>query len=750
MWQLLVGTSPVDYADVARPEMQAQRGYQVANGLTPRAGRLRVTFDGEHDLAGQSIRVQWLPPGGTPRILWTGVIVASDPVLDPSLRAYGTQVEAQGIISDLVKAEARGTAYYLDRPVSELIEQGVASVLDSALYDIEADPETLAIWFGQSGAGRWKAITELARTAGPSRRLYEAREGPVTYRMGAAVPPIGGWPLLHPVGGAPPNWSTLGRSRVGESRVINDIEIAYTRAASIGVVLIGHVWGTQELDINRHGAVVQNAELATLTPLPGDSVLAIASASVSTGTITGVRNLPTGFTAVSEATRLTGARYAGRRDWPFGGLVRYTVNTSGASGRTAEMITVVTRSGETPVYRRPVPATQTPGTLIISVIHGQLLVTPLTPPPGFTEFTGAPGVQFAAWRVAPSAAQVSGVWTDGNGNARTEGYRIEIQPVLAPVWQGGGPISLAPGATLDVVAQSSSPFTDPITPVAGTDYTVDTGSIVSVTILPRSFADRATIQFTAGSGGATISGLRLRAVAILDGSPETARASDQASIAQHRSRGLPYSVWGVLTDARAQALAAAIVADGKDPKRLVPVVVDAERNTPTFDIATLTEIGEHLRLVMPDGIIRAGEVVDAQYTWRRGLLRATFLLYDVDVVAGEPGPPIWRRARRTAPAEITAEWDPPMSFGGAPVTSYDLRWRLTGTVTWGTSVSVTGTSRVVTGLTAMVAYDFAVRARNLHGPGPWAELLGAGGHVARRLTLDMLPLNLDGAEIFLR
>ena len=91
-----------------------------------------------------------------------------------------------------------------------------------------------------------------------------------------------------------------------------------------------------------------------------------------------------------------------------------------------------------------------------------------------------------------------------------------------------------------------------------------------------------------------------------------------------------------------------------------------------------------------------------------------------------------------------------MSFGGAPVTSYDLRWRLTGTVTWGTSVSVTGTSRVVTGLTAMVAYDFAVRARNLHGPGPWAELLGAGGHVDRRLTLDTLPLNLDGAEIFLR
>ena len=70
--------------------------------------------------------------------------------------------------------------------------------------------------------------------------------------------------------------------------------------------------------------------------------------------------------------------------------------------------------------------------------------------------------------------------------------------------------TLAPNETIFVSAGANAPFTDVVPPAAGTDFTVDVGSITAASIAPLRTPISVTILLTAGASGATISGLQLR------------------------------------------------------------------------------------------------------------------------------------------------------------------------------------------------------------------------------------------------
>ena len=124
-------------------------------------------------------------------------------------------------------------------------------------------------------------------------------------------------------------------------------------------------------------------------------------------------------------------------------------------------------------------------------------------------------------------------------------------------------------------------------------------------------------------------------------------------------------------------------------------------------------------------------------------------------------------------AQATLTWVAPASDGGSPITGYDVQVRAGGVVldpvVNAITVTITGTTAVVTGLKNGTAYNFRVRAVNVNGPGvlsvpslpmtpatvPDAPVLGAvtSGPLGGLLTVTMnwtppaLPATNGGAAI---
>ena len=77
--------------------------------------------------------------------------------------------------------------------------------------------------------------------------------------------------------------------------------------------------------------------------------------------------------------------------------------------------------------------------------------------------------------------------------------------------------------------------------------------------------------------------------------------------------------------------------------------------------------------------------------------------------------------------QIKASWNAPGSLGTDPITSYDVRYRLTGTTTWTTVDPATSgaTSYTITGLTGGQTYEVQVRAVSAAGNGSWSASASA-------------------------
>lgn len=149
---------------------------------------------------------------------------------------------------------------------------------------------------------------------------------------------------------------------------------------------------------------------------------------------------------------------------------------------------------------------------------------------------------------------------------------------LSVVWSLGESLTFSAGQTRVFTARQSSsiPFTQAVTPVAATDYTVSAGAISSVSI-DRTSGASVTITITAGGAGATVTGLQLRAK-LVDVTNTTAVSNTtdaSTSISRYGRRVYPLNIWPEISVNNAQDLVNSIVTGYKDLRATVEFSVVA-------------------------------------------------------------------------------------------------------------------------------------------------------------------------------
>jgi hypothetical protein len=133
------------------------------------------------------------------------------------------------------------------------------------------------------------------------------------------------------------------------------------------------------------------------------------------------------------------------------------------------------------------------------------------------------------------------LYDDGWRNIINTGtISVETRTVRAiePVWTMDEAIHIGASATKTFIATANDPFTAAITPVSGTDYVVEVGSLSSVT-LSRTSGASTTITLTAGGSGAQLTNLQLRAQPVSVAYTTQVTASDATSITDYGQRAFP-------------------------------------------------------------------------------------------------------------------------------------------------------------------------------------------------------------------
>ena len=198
---------------------------------------------------------------------------------------------------------------------------------------------------------------------------------------------------------------------------------------------------------------------------------------------------------------------------------------------------------------------------------------------------------------------------------------------LGVIWTLGQTVSLAAGEVKSYSVTPANPFQAAVTPVAGTDYTVVSGS-VTVT-MTRTSGSSTTIFVTAGGASASISGLQLRAQAIpvtnsvLVGENE----SDPKTVASKTRRGIrsyPLPIRREMNPEVARDFCNVIVQRYRDPRPQVTITVPCL--TPaTIEAAVARQISD--RIAVQDqgtGISMPVTIEQIRWEWRDGVLSAVF------------------------------------------------------------------------------------------------------------------------------
>ena len=114
------------------------------------------------------------------------------------------------------------------------------------------------------------------------------------------------------------------------------------------------------------------------------------------------------------------------------------------------------------------------------------------------------------------------------------------QAGLGVVWQTDATIAVPAGTSVAVIAQSGDPFTNAVTPVADTDYTLLTGAATAA--LSRTSGQAVTITLTDSGSGSIITGLQLRANPVTVSRTVQVSVTDTASKTAYGVRGLPSGI----------------------------------------------------------------------------------------------------------------------------------------------------------------------------------------------------------------
>jgi len=164
-------------------------------------------------------------------------------------------------------------------------------------------------------------------------------------------------------------------------------------------------------------------------------------------------------------------------------------------------------------------------------------------------------------------------WRDIVNDVSLEVPERRVDGDLSNVFEDEGIISLGASASTVLHVQASEPFKGAITPVAGIDYTLMSGSVSSLT-LSRTSGQSTIITITAGAGGAQIEGMRVRAYSLPVARTYRITASDSTSITDHGSRAMPSGlepVWAGRYDAK--GIADLLVLERKQRRPIFQMVV---------------------------------------------------------------------------------------------------------------------------------------------------------------------------------
>ena len=129
---------------------------------------------------------------------------------------------------------------------------------------------------------------------------------------------------------------------------------------------------------------------------------------------------------------------------------------------------------------------------------------------------------------------------------------VEVRTVQDPtqIWQSSDTITLAPNEQKLITAAASDPFVNASDPEEGTDYTLMAGSVTARLLTTSGLTT--TVVLTAGSSGATVTGLQLRAQAVSVAYTQQVSYTDGQSVVDYGARSYPGDLpWCGVEDAKA-------------------------------------------------------------------------------------------------------------------------------------------------------------------------------------------------------
>ena len=131
----------------------------------------------------------------------------------------------------------------------------------------------------------------------------------------------------------------------------------------------------------------------------------------------------------------------------------------------------------------------------------------------------------------------------------------------------------------------------------------------------------------------------------------------------------------------------------------------------------------------------AGQTVTLTMTVTGPGIATTTASLMLSVAVNPPGAPAAPSVATLSTSSLRATWSAPIYTGGETPTSYDLRYRQSGTSDWTAINDVSATNRDITTLTANTSYEVQVRATNSAGDSPYS----ASGTGTTRAAIPDVP-----------
>jgi hypothetical protein len=173
---------------------------------------------------------------------------------------------------------------------------------------------------------------------------------------------------------------------------------------------------------------------------------------------------------------------------------------------------------------------------------------------------------------------------------------VRVPQELQPVWTSDVTLSLSAGEQKLITASASDPFYGAVAPVAGTDFTVLSGTVT--TSLIRSSGASATIIYTATTA-AVITALQLRAQPVTVGYSVQVSALDGTSITDYGPRAFPGDLpW--CNPADAQAVLDTVVFQRSRPLPIVQAQFQIGSNLTKAAAILVRDLSDRVTVVEPE------------------------------------------------------------------------------------------------------------------------------------------------------